>query len=515
MAERNGLNFSGKGMSLSKLYQSISSSTSPQKFYNQQQKELSKLLSSASETAFGKAHHFEDILAQNDLVTAFQKAVPVRSYEEMKEWWGRALKGESDVVTKGRLEYFALSSGTSDGASKYVPVSKKQMSQFKRQSVKLSLRIALNKDIPASVFSKHHLLIGGSMDLNYNGVSYTGDLSGITQLKIPFWYQPFSKPGREVMRMQWDNKIENIVRDAPEWNISIITGVPSWVQIVLERIIERYKLKHIHDLWPELKVYIHSGIRAEPYINSINGLFGEKVYWYESYLASEGFFAFKQSDTATGMKLILSDNNFFEFIPFNAENFDNAGNIKPGALALTIKDVAAETDYALLITTCSGAWRYLIGDMVRFTDVSKAEITVSGRTKHFLSVTGEHLSVDNMNKAIELVSNKLGFVCKEFTVHAEKDGNQFIHVWYIGCDKIVDALQLKSSLDDKLMELNDDYRTERGYALKDIRVITVPNDMFYNFLRQRGKAGGQVKFPRVLKGELLMAWQDFVKSPVV
>ena len=122
--------------------------------------------------------------------------------------------------------------------------------------------------------------------------------------------------------MQWDNKIENIVRDAPEWNISIITGVPSWVQIVLERIIERYKLKHIHDLWPELKVYIHSGIRAEPYINSINGLFGEKVYWYESYLASEGFFAFKQSDTATGMKLILSDNNFFEFIPFNAENFD-------------------------------------------------------------------------------------------------------------------------------------------------------------------------------------------------
>ena len=158
--------------------------------------------------------------------------------------------------------------------------------------------------------------------------------------------------------MQWDSKIENIVHDAKDWNISMITGVPSWVQIVLERIIEHYHLKLIHELWPDLKVYIHSGIRAEPYYKSINSLFGEKVYWYESYLASEGFFAFKQSDTAEGMKLILADYNFFEFVPFDDDNFDETGNIRPNALALTIKDVLPDIDYALLITTCSGAWRY-------------------------------------------------------------------------------------------------------------------------------------------------------------
>jgi GH3 auxin-responsive promoter len=509
--DKSRLTFPGKGISLSKLYKPGNDADSLKKYFGQQQKELGKLLKNGSQTAFGKFHRFDDILAQVDMITAFQESVPIQSYSEMKEWWMRALNGERDVVTRGRLEYFALSSGTSDGASKYVPVSKKQMSQFKRQSVKLSLRIALNPDIPASVFSKHHLLIGGSMDLNYNGVSYTGDLSGITQLKIPFWYQPFSKPTRDVMRMQWDNKIENIVRDAPGWNISIITGVPSWVQIVLERIIERYKLKNIHELWPELKVYIHSGIRAEPYIKSINSLLGEKVFWYESYLASEGFFAFKQSDTASGMKLILSDGNFFEFIPFNDENFDDAGNIKPDAQALTIRDVKPDIDYALLITTCSGAWRYLLGDMVRFTDVGRAEITVSGRTKHFLSATGEHLSVDNMNKAIEVVSDKLNFVCKEFTVYAEPVGSQFRHVWYIGCDTEVDMMQLKLLLDEKLKELNDDYRTERSYALKDIQVITVPNETFYNFLHQRGKAGGQVKFPRVLKDGLLTDWKKFIE----
>ena len=510
--DKSGSYFSVQRISLQGLYQSIRQQMPVQKYFQQQQKVLKGLLDKAANSAFGKHYHFDEILAGEDPVAAFQQAVPIHTYEEMQKWWIRALHGESDVVTKGRLEYFALSSGTSEGASKYVPVSKAQLTQFKRQSVKMSLRMALNKDIPATVFSKHHLLIGGSMNLNYDGVSYTGDLSGITQLKIPFWYQPFSKPGRDVMRMQWDSKIENIVQDAKDWNISMITGVPSWVQIVLERIIEHYHLKNIHELWPDLKVYIHSGIRAEPYIKSINALFGEKVYWYECYLASEGFFAFKQSDTAEGMKLILSDQVFFEFIPFTDEHFDEAGNVRPTAKAVTIREVEPDLDYALLITTCSGAWRYLIGDTVRFTDVDKGEITVSGRTKHFLSVTGEHLSVDNMNKAIEVVSNQLGFVCKEFTVHAEQRDGRFIHVWYLGCDTPVDNFTLKSALDDKLKELNDDYRVERQHALTDVQIHTVPNETFYQFLHSRGKAGGQVKFPRVLKGEMLAAWQRFVAS---
>ena len=482
---------------------------SSEKNYRQQQTVLKKLLANAKNSAFGKQYSFSEILT-GDIVRQFQQQVPIHTYLEMKPWWMRALKGESDIVTKGRLKYFALSSGTSDDTTKYVPVSNAQTIQFKRQSVKLSIRIALNKNIPATVFSKHHLLIGGSMDLNYDGVSYTGDLSGITQLKIPFWYQPFSKPGRNVMRMKWDEKIEHIVQDAPKWNVSIITGVPSWVQIILEKIIARYSLKNIHDLWPELKVYIHSGIRAEPYFNSINKLFGQKVYWYETYLASEGFFAFKQNDNSEGMKLILSDNNFFEFIPFNDDNFDENGNLKEHTLALTIKEIQPNVDYALLISTCSGAWRYMIGDTVKFTDTEKAEIVVSGRTKHFLSVTGEHLSVDNMNKAIEEVSAKLGFICKEFTVYAENKNAVFRHVWFIGCDTNTDNALLTTLLDETLSKLNDDYRIERAHALHTPKVNTVPNETFYKFLKIRGKEGGQVKFPRVIKGELQNAWQNFV-----
>ncbi|MDB5284434.1 MAG: auxin-responsive promoter [Bacteroidota bacterium] len=484
----------------------------PEKYLKQQQKVLLKLLENAAHTAFGKKYDFEQIIFSENFIAEFQRLVPIHNYEGIKEWWMRALNGEKDVVTKGSLKYFALSSGTSDGSTKYVPVSQKQLWQFKRQTLKLSLQIALNKEIPATIFSKHHLLIGGSIDLNYNGASYIGDLSGIVQLKIPFWYQSFSKPGREVMAMQWDSKIDNIVRDAASWNISMITGIPSWVQIVLERIVEHYQLKDIHELWPELKVYIHSGIRAEPYINSINKLFGQEVFWYESYLASEGFFAFKQSPEMEGMKLILSDYNFYEFIPFNESNFDSSGNVKAGAETLTIKDVKPGIDYALLITTCSGAWRYLIGDTVRFVDIEKAEIIITGRTKHFLSVTGEHLSVDNMNKAVSVVCDELNFNCKEFTVYAEPKDGGFIHVWNIGCDVHPDLAKLKGILDEKLKELNDDYRIERQFALKDIEIKTFPNELFYRFLSNRGKTGGQVKFPRVLKGEILEEWKMFAAA---
>jgi hypothetical protein len=509
-SEENNTDGISRAELLRKLYLPVGLGSKSGKHYRQQQKVLLKLLESAVNTSFGKKHDFEKIIFTEDVIGAFQQSVPIHDYAAMKEWWLRALRGEKDVVTSGSIKYFALSSGTSDGASKYIPVSRKQLWQFRRQTLKLSLNIALNKEIPATTFSKHHLLIGGSTDLNYNGASYTGDLSGIVQLRIPFWYQAFSRPGKDVMRMQWDNKINNIVRDAADWHVSMITGVPSWVQLVLEKIIEHYKLKSIHDIWPDLKVYIHSGIRAEPYFKSINELFGEKVFWYESYLASEGFFAFKETPDAEGMKMILSDGNFYEFIPFNEDNFDDSGNIKPGAQPLSIHDVKADIDYALLISTCSGAWRYLIGDTIRFTDAENAEIVVSGRTKHFLSVTGEHLSVDNMNKALTGVADEMNFNCKEFTVYAEPKDGGFIHVWNIGSDEQVNEQLLKTRLDEKLKELNDDYKVERQFALKDIEVKILPSPKFYHFLEQRGKTGGQVKFPRVLKGGILEDWKKFI-----
>ncbi len=498
-------NSSSNSNLLSRLYPS----NNPVKNQQRQEKVLKKLLEAARETSFGSQYNFAGIMDAEDIIAAFQKVVPFSTYATMKEWWKRCMAGESDVVTEGAIQYFALSSGTSDGSSKFIPVSKKQLSQFRRESIRFSLYMALNREIPKLTFSKDNLLIGGSTMLNYNGIVYTGDLSGIAQLHIPLWYQTFSKPDKEVRQLQWDEKIERMVQDAPKWDVGMITGIPSWVQIVLERIIERYSLKNIHELWPNLKIYIHSGISAEPYFTSINNLFGETVFWYETYLASEGFFAFKEKFDAEGMKMILGDGVFYEFVAFNETNFDDAGNLKPEAEVITIKDVAEGIDYALLITTNAGSWRYLIGDTVRFTDKTRAEIKVTGRTKHFLSVTGEHLSVDNMNQALKQVAGKLNFKCAEYTVYAEKPDGHFVHVWNIGCDKEVDLSALKLLLDENLKELNDDYKTERKFALKDIIVKTLPNHKFYEFLSKRGKTGGQVKFPRVMKGELLEEWKKF------
>lgn len=475
-----------------------------------QQKVLIKLLENSINSAFSKYYRFDKILSAKDVVAEFKSRVPVGNYLTMKDWWTRCLNGEEDVVIDGPIKYFALSSGTSDGASKFIPVSKRQLSQLRRQGLRMSLNIARNKNIPTSTFRKHHLLIGGSTSLKYNGHTYSGDLSGIAQLNIPFWYQSFSKPGREVMRLQWDDKIDQMVEHAHEWDISMITGIPSWVQLLLEKVIKHHNLKNIHELWPSLKVYIHSGISAEPYYKSINNLFGEKVYWYESYLASEGFFAYKEKPEKEGMKLIIGDSIFYEFIPFNDKNFDENGNPLPNAEVLAIDAVEEGINYAMLITTCSGAWRYMIGDTVRFTNKEAAEIAVTGRTKHFLSVTGEHLSVDNMSHAIVYVSDAMNFICKEFTVYAEKQGDSYVHVWNIGCDVPMDEVKLAKLLDDKLRELNDDYDTERKFALGNVVVNLMPNDVFYEFLSKRGKTGGQVKFPRVMNGELLQQWKEMI-----
>ena len=376
--------------------------------------------------------------------------------------------------------------------------------------MRFSLQMALNREIPKITFSKDNLLIGGSTMLSYNGIVYTGDLSGIAQLHIPLWYQTFSKPEKEIRQLQWEDKIDRMVLEASKWDVGMITGIPSWVQIVLERIINHYGLKNIHQLWPNLKIYIHSGISAEPYFKSINALFGEKVFWYETYLASEGFFAYQDKPEAEGMKLILGDGVFYEFVPFNQENFDENGNLKTGAKVITIRDVEPEMDYALLISTNAGSWRYLIGDTLRFINKDKAEIKVTGRTKHFLSLTGEHLSVDNMNDAVKYAAEKLNFKCAEYTVYAEKRDGSFAHIWNIGCDKIIDENTLKALLDEELQRLNDDYKTERKSALLNIFVKTLPNDTFYEFLSRRGKTGGQVKFPRVIKGEVLEAWKTAI-----
>ena len=230
-------------------------------------------------------------------------------------------------------------------------------------------------------------------------------------------------------------------------------------------------------------------------------------------MASEGSFGFTTRPNAEGIKLVLNVGVFFEFVPFNSDNFDEDGNPKPNPTTYTIGEVDEETDYAVMISTCSGAWRYIIGDVVRFTDAAEHEIIIVGRTKQFLSLCGEHMSVDNMNRAVEVASQKLGITVREFAVAGFKYDNLFAHRWYIGCDDAsADAARIKQVMDETLCEINDDYAVERTSALKEVFVEVLPSKIFYDYLRSIGKEGGMNKFPRVLKGAQLESFQNYLKN---
>jgi len=239
---------------------------------------------------------------------------------------------------------------------------------------------------------------------------------------------------------------------------------------------------------------------------------GKPITYIETYLASEGFLAYQNRQHANGMRLATNNNIFFEFVPFDQNNFDIDGNMVENPQTLMVHEVEKNKNYAILISTNAGTWRYLIGDTVQFVDVEKCEIVITGRTRHFLSLVGEHLSVDNMNKAINLVSEELNISIGEFTVAGVPHGNFFAHHWYIATDDHVNSETLKVLIDKRLKELNDDYEVERNHALKEIFVDVLSEETFMDFMRYKGKVGGQHKFPRVLKGKMLDEWQKFLKQ---
>jgi hypothetical protein len=304
-----------------------------------------------------------------------------------------------------------------------------------------------------------------------------------------------------------------IVEKAPNWDVGTICGVPAWVQIVLERIVAYHNLNTIHDIWPNLSIYIHGGVSMEPYRAHFKELFSKKVHFIETYMASEGSFGFQTRPGEPGIKLVLNNSIFYEFAPFNDENFDEDGNPKPNVKTVLVNEVDEQTEYAVMISTCSGAWRYLIGDVVRFTNAKEGEIIIVGRTKQFLSLCGEHLSVDNMNKAIDILQRKLDINVREFTVAGFSYEGKFAHRWYIGVDEHhVDADKIREVIDKTLCELNDDYIVERTSALKEVFVDVLPNKVFYDYLKYMGKDGAMNKFPRVLKGKQLEQWEKYLQE---
>ncbi len=476
-----------------------------------QTRELKKLLRRASNTAFGQYYHFDEILKSDDILKNYKENVPVFDYNSMyKNWWFRALNGETFVTWPGKVNYFALSSGTSEASSKFIPITNNMLRSIKKASLQQILA-ATKYDFPLDFYDKGFLMIGGSTHLQYNGTYYAGDLSGITAAKLPFWFEYFYKPGRKISRTtDWNTKLDEMVKKAPSWDIGVLVGVPSWVQILLERIIKEYNLNTIHDLWPSLSAYVHSGVAFAPYEKSFEKLFGKPVVYSESYLASEGYIAYQVDLNKRIMQLIVDNGIYYEFVPFNENNFDEDGNIRQNCTSLNITEVEENVDYAILLSTNAGAWRYLIGDVIRFVNKEKCEITISGRTKQFLSLVGEHLSQDNMNQAINNIANELKVDINEFTVAGFREENTFAHHWYLACDSEIDKELAIKKIDEHLKVLNDDYRVEREEALSNLYIDILPTHVFYDFMQKTGKIGGATKFPRVLKGKRYEDWKHFI-----
>lgn len=477
---------------------------------SQQHFQLYELLRKARHTAFGRYYGFGEVLFSADLEHSFRRLVPATDYNSLyARWWSKAhLCDSPNVCWPGTVPYYALSSGTSQAATKHIPVTEDMLKAMKRGSRQLFFDIT-KFGLPSGQFTKQMLMVGSCTQPRQEGRHLTGDLSGIIGQNRPLWLERSYRPSRHITDLpDWDQRIERIAEEAPGWDIGFAVSNPMWMQIVLQRILERQGLRHIHELWPNFSLLVHGGVFFEPYRPTFEQMLGRPVQYLDSYMASEGFFAYQNRPDTRAMRLLTDAGIYFEFVPFNDNNFDENGDLRsPQPETLGLDEVREGENYALLLSTCAGAWRYLLGDTVQFTDAERTEIRLTGRTKQYLSVCGEHLSIDNLNEAIRLADTALRAGVREFAVTAQREGAYWAHEWFISCENpAVRATDLAHALDAALCELNEDYAIERRYALREVRVRLLPNSTFLNWLAKQGKLNGQAKVPKVLKGA---QWIDF------
>ena len=321
---------------------------------------LKKLLRKARFTKFGQQYRFDEILMSKHPGKKFQELVPTFNYNSIyKNWWHKSLEGQPDVCWPGKIKYYALSSGTSEAASKYIPITNDLLRGNKMVMIKQLLSLRGYEGIPVKSIGKGWLTLGGSTDLQKESGYYAGDLSGISQKKAPFWFQPFYKPGKKIARQKdWNKKLEEIVDKAPQWDIGFIVGVPAWIQMLMEMVIEKYQLKTIHDMWPNLAFFVHGGVSFEPYKKGFEKLLGKPITYIETYLASEGFIAYQDKQNMNCMKLVTNQHIFLEFVPFDDKNFDADFEMVANPTTLMIHEVEEGKDYALLISTTRGKQNY-------------------------------------------------------------------------------------------------------------------------------------------------------------
>lgn len=478
-----------------------------------QRKALRQLLEKAKDTSFGIYHGFEQILAADDPVRAFQNEVPIFEYAAMNERWWRQQRRLPNITWPGRPRYYALSSGTTSHRSKRIPVTEDMLESIRSVGID-QLESLANFDFDPEIFEKDILMLSSSSDLKEREGRLEGEISGINVQNLPSWSDAFYKPGKDIAAIDdWDQRVEKIAEQAPEWDVAALAGIPSWILLMLRTVIERHGLNTIHDIWPNLTVYASGGVAFGPYRASFEALTEHPLIIMDTYLASEGFFAYNARPETKAMRLALENGLFLEFIPFDERGFDDHGNLLKKPTVLTIEEVEEGMDYALIASTPAGAWRYMIGDTVRFTDKARNEVLLTGRTKYFLNVVGSQLSEDKMNRSIQQLSEALDVQINEFTVAAMKDEqDDYYHQWVLGSEGEFDESGAEQQLDEILKDINKAYDMARGKALRYIKVKRVPKKALYDWLEANKKKGGQVKLPKIMEEDKMRELLDFLEK---
>lgn len=460
--------------------------------YDAQDNIFHYLLRRAAFTEFGRLQRFADITTYLE----FKNNVPLHDYESLKPYFARMQKSEADVLWPGIVQWFAKSSGTTNDASKFIPVSEEGLHQSHIKTGKDFLSLYLQNKPSSRFFTGKGLVMGGAYHPNQTNPNvFVGDVSAILMKNLDTWIQYFREPNLSIALMgNWEEKLDRIAEVTYRQNITNISGVPSWTLLMLRRVLDKAGKTRIKDVWPAMELYCHGGVGFAPYKDQFEELMGMPVSYQNIYNASEGFFAFQDTLDCDDMLLHLDNGVFYEFIPFNG-SLDKAN-------AVTIAEVKKGVNYAMAISTSSGLWRYLIGDTIEFTDTNPYRIRITGRTKHYINVFGEEVTIDNTDKAIAATCADTGAQVTDYTVAPVfiTQQGQGRHQWGIEFKKLPDDMAaFETVLDLKLQALNSDYKAKRtgSLAMSKLSVVPLNTGTFYNWLRLKEKLGSQQKIPRL------------------
>ena len=460
-----------------------------------QEKIFKDLIYKAKDTEWGKKYNYNSISS----ISEFQKNVPVSTYEEIFPYISRMQEGENNILWPGEITWFAKSSGTTNARSKFIPVSKESLEDCHFKAGKDELILYIKNNPETKIFDGKSLFVGGSFNqIRSNPDIFCGDVSAILMQNLPLWGEYLRTPSLQTALLaDYEEKIEKLAEEASQENVVSIAGVPTWMALLLKKVVEKKGAKNIFEVWPNLEIFFHGAVSFLPYQKLFDELLpSTQMHYMEAYNASEGFFAVQDDLTLPGEMLLLSDCGiFYEFILMSEFGLDEFR-------VLTMAEVKMGKNYALIISTNAGLWRYVIGDTVVFTSLFPHRIKITGRTKHFINAFGEEVVVDNTDKAITLACNGTGAFISDYTVAPifMENGKRGAHEWVIEFEKVPESMdKFKEILDTSLREINSDYDAKRfkNIALGPPIIRVVSKNTFYKWMKSRKKLGGQNKVPRL------------------